>query len=176
MRSRSRGFALGLCLGALLLGSRCHERQPVAVADGPLRGSAPRQLVDFRVGAPSLTPRPLGKAPEVKVYRTRYRQATEVAFNHKTHTKDLGLSCERCHHGEGCGRCHRRQERLMPVIESKAALHQSCVTCHQEMKAGPVTCEGCHRPPSPQAPRIVSGGAVAAPGAPAPSHPGASAP
>lgn len=151
MRSSSSRWPL--CFGAaLIVFAGCHERHPVAAADGPLLGRAPVQNVDFSQAVPSLAPKKLLKEPDKKIYRTRYRQSTEVLFDHKTHSKDYGIGCATCHHGEGCGRCHGRQERLVPVIESKAALHQSCVTCHQEMKSGPIACDDCHKAPGKPAP------------------------
>lgn len=72
-------------------------------------------------------------------------------------------NCSRCHHKynektkeifyvkgeeESCSYCHKdnRQENIRPIRE---ASHDSCVKCHQtlkakDIKAGPVSCEGCH--------------------------------
>ena len=84
---------------------------------------------------------------------------------HYRHVKANDNKCEKCHHQfdaqtkklfyaqgkEGaCLYCHgaRSEENR---ISNRAASHQACVVCHQELRsmhknAGPVQCAGCHDP------------------------------
>ncbi len=76
-----------------------------------------------------------------------------VEFNHKLHAEKL--DCTRCHHdfdahlnnrgGEGqpCDSCHQKKaEDSRPSL--KDAFHIQCITCHETLKRGPVTCGECH--------------------------------
>ncbi len=80
-------------------------------------------------------------------------QRPPVVFNHKLHAEKL--DCVRCHHdfdaflnnrgGEGqtCDSCHKRKaDHGLPSL--KDAFHFQCITCHETLKKGPVTCGECH--------------------------------
>lgn len=84
---------------------------------------------------------------------------------HFRHTKARENKCEQCHHEydkaaekriyvkgrEGsCRYCHGdvKVENRIPM---RAAAHEACITCHQNVKAtkqnsGPIDCGGCHDP------------------------------
>jgi len=76
-----------------------------------------------------------------------------VEFNHKLHAEKL--DCARCHHdfdafrnnrgGEGqtCDSCHKKKADD-GLLSLKDAFHFQCITCHQPLKKGPVTCGECH--------------------------------
>jgi len=77
-------------------------------------------------------------------------------FDHETHSQDLGLSCQDCHHmydeqsgGEpqACSACHMDTgDEDMPSLED--ACHKQCIGCHADMGSGPTTsnCNECHKP------------------------------
>ncbi|RJP73783.1 MAG: hypothetical protein C4524_13945 [Candidatus Zixiibacteriota bacterium] len=88
--------------------------------------------------------RRLRKAPEVKTYMTQYKDGTLVNFNHKDHAEGYGLECIQCHHVEACSDCHREKVVDIQVEESKVALHENCIGCHQEIESGPRKCDECH--------------------------------
>jgi hypothetical protein len=83
-----------------------------------------------------------------------------VRFMHSKHAVVI-KDCALCHHyrplGETtsetvrCSACH--QEPFQPDYPErlglKAAYHQQCLGCHQEMNKGPVDCAGCHRKNGP---------------------------
>jgi hypothetical protein len=91
------------------------------------------------------------------------RQKPPVKFSHQVH-EARGVACTQCHHDyqgkrnvwrEGqpvpkCDSCHG----LRPAARSldvKNAFHRQCKGCHlrvrqQGRQAGPVECQGCHRP------------------------------
>jgi hypothetical protein len=79
-----------------------------------------------------------------------------VRFMHAKHaavTKDCAL----CHHYRPldeaasetvrCSACHQEpfNQDHPERLGLKAAYHQQCMTCHQEMNQGPIDCAGCHR-------------------------------
>jgi hypothetical protein len=86
-----------------------------------------------------------------------------VRFSHLRHPKP-GIACETCHHDyqegrnlwregqpvEKCQACHG----LIPkagVLDAQEAFHRQCKGCHlakrkKRQPAGPIKCEGCHRP------------------------------
>jgi hypothetical protein len=79
-----------------------------------------------------------------------------VRFMHAKHavvTKDCAL----CHHYRPldeaatettrCSACHQEpfQKDHPERLGLKAAYHQQCMGCHQEMNKGPIDCAGCHR-------------------------------
>ena len=78
-----------------------------------------------------------------------------VRFMHTKHAADI-QDCALCHHFRPadpeakettrCSACH--QEPFNPQhpdrLGLKAAYHQRCMDCHQEMAKGPVDCIGCH--------------------------------
>ncbi len=78
-----------------------------------------------------------------------------IAFNHGSHTGDLGITCVTCHHTEKadfvsgtpsarCEACHKAEAE----ITFKDAMHKNCVICHINKTAEgltpPVECLGCH--------------------------------
>ena len=86
-----------------------------------------------------------------------------VQFSHRVH-EARGVACTQCHHDyqgrrnvwqQGqpvakCQACHglRPEARRLDV---KNAYHRQCKGCHlrlrqQGRQAGPITCQGCHRP------------------------------
>jgi hypothetical protein len=79
-----------------------------------------------------------------------------VRFMHAKHAVVI-KDCALCHHHRPleerasetvrCSACH--QEPFNPDhperLGLKAAYHQQCMGCHQQMNRGPVDCNGCHR-------------------------------
>lgn len=97
-------------------------------------------------------------SPLVNTFENLYGPAR---FMHSKHAASLGGDCALCHHAspEGsdagidrlsetvaCRTCH--QESFNPAhperIGLKAAYHQQCMGCHEEMNKGPINCVGCH--------------------------------
>jgi hypothetical protein len=91
------------------------------------------------------------------------RQKLPVKFSHRVH-EARGVACTKCHHDfqgrrnvwhEGqpvpkCQSCHglRPEARRLDV---KNGYHRQCKGCHLRLRqqgrpAGPVECQGCHRP------------------------------
>jgi len=77
--------------------------------------------------------------PDKKVWHSTYGGGTVVTLHHKNHTEIYGIDCASCHHAEGCGSCHAREERTTEVRHSEEALHGICNSCHAEM-----SCKQCH--------------------------------
>lgn len=91
---------------------------------------------------------------------------TPVRFKHSKHAAQL-KDCALCHHYRPldakaketirCSACH--QEPFRPEqperLGLKAAFHQQCTGCHQEMKKGPTDCLGCHRKNVPDHKELV---------------------
>jgi hypothetical protein len=108
----------------------------------------------------------LTEAPAVsllKVPEPGSRHKPPVPFSHRVH-EARGVACTQCHHDyqgrrnvwrQGqpvatCQACHglRPEARRLDV---KNAFHRQCKGCHlrlrqQGRQAGPITCQGCHRP------------------------------
>ena len=66
-----------------------------------------------------------------------------VIFSHSIHEK-AGLQCVTCHHKEGnderikqCAMCHKG-------TAGDETMHNLCINCHLERKAGPAQCQDCH--------------------------------
>jgi len=90
-----------------------------------------------------------------------------VRFMHGKHISVVDGDCSKCHHLRptdpelsetvACSACHQkafdpeRPER----IGLKAAYHIQCMTCHEEMKKGPVDCLGCHSRNAPDHEELV---------------------
>lgn len=84
------------------------------------------------------------------------RQYAPVRFMHSKHAAALQGDCATCHHYRpadpaadeivGCRSCHQQTvtEKDTERIGLKAAYHTQCMGCHERMKKGPVSCEGCH--------------------------------
>lgn len=92
-------------------------------------------------------------SPYVDTYERKY---TPVRFMHAKHAASLGGDCAACHHYRpedpnaqetvACRACHQ-DTQVGPDSERiglKAAYHMQCMNCHERMKEGPVSCEGCH--------------------------------
>jgi hypothetical protein len=79
-----------------------------------------------------------------------------VRFKHSKHAAQL-KDCALCHHHRPldakakettrCSACHQESFRVdQPErLGLKAAFHQQCTGCHQDMQKGPADCLGCHR-------------------------------
>jgi hypothetical protein len=91
------------------------------------------------------------------------RRKPPVQFSHRVH-QARGVACAQCHHDyqgkrnlwhegqpvEKCPACHglRPEARRLDV---KNAYHRQCKGCHLRLRqqgrpAGPIECQGCHRP------------------------------
>jgi hypothetical protein len=77
--------------------------------------------------------------PEKKVWSSAYGGGTVVTLHHRSHTEKYGIECAACHHAEGCGSCHGKQEKTAEVRHSEEALHAICNACHAKM-----SCDQCH--------------------------------
>ncbi len=82
-----------------------------------------------------------------------------VAFKHDEHNEMAGIEdCIECHHvydeagnrhddesseDQECSECHGAEGDEYPM-ELVRHFHMNCKGCHQEQKAGPVTCGTCH--------------------------------
>jgi len=89
-----------------------------------------------------------------------------VRFMHRKHAAEI-KDCAVCHHYRPldanakettrCSACH--QEAFQPGhperLGLKAAFHQQCTGCHQEMNKGPTDCLGCHRKNIPDHKELV---------------------
>jgi hypothetical protein len=110
--------------------------------------------------------------PEEPIRRMYKVTAGKVLFDHSAHTSDsgYGLSCFDCHHHPpndeaavmACGECHRATEdtasppercsdchdaeeiKDTKIPKRSDAFHDGCITCHQDIEAGPVECSACH--------------------------------
>ena len=109
----------------------------------------------------SLTEAPAVSLLKVPIPGSRHKPP--VQFSHRVH-EARGVACTQCHHDyqgrrnvwqQGqpvakCQACHglRPEARRLDV---KNAYHRQCKGCHlrlrqQGRQAGPITCQGCHRP------------------------------
>lgn len=93
------------------------------------------------------------ESPFVNTFEDSYGP---VRFMHSRHAADIHGDCATCHHYRpadpeasetvACKACH--QEAFDPEkqgrIGLKAAYHQQCMGCHEDMDQGPVACDGCH--------------------------------
>ena len=79
------------------------------------------------------------------IYQTEYNEGTQIVFNHEQHADGFGLECIECHHVESCNHCHRKDVGLVEVVESKVALHKSCLKCHEGMDVGHQERDECHQ-------------------------------
>lgn len=80
-----------------------------------------------------------------------------VRFMHSKHAASLNDNCAACHHYRpadpekpetvACRACHKESVNAEAPerLGLKAAYHQRCMGCHQEMDKGPTGCQGCHR-------------------------------
>jgi Class III cytochrome C family len=108
----------------------------------------------------------LTEAPAVSLLKVPVagsRRKPPVQFSHRVH-EARRVACTQCHHDyqgrrnvwqkgqpvEKCQACHglRPEARRLDV---KNAYHRQCKGCHlrlrqQGRQAGPITCQGCHRP------------------------------
>jgi hypothetical protein len=79
----------------------------------------------------------------------------KVAFDHSAH--EALADCNACHHlyedgvlsdydsaGTECSECHEVGQGPVPLV---IAYHRQCKGCHEDEKAGPVTCAQCHNVP-----------------------------
>jgi octaheme c-type cytochrome (tetrathionate reductase family) len=97
-------------------------------------------------------------SPLVNTFENLYGPAR---FMHSKHAASLNGDCALCHHAspEGadagtdrlsetvaCRSCHQEafNQAHPERIGLKAAYHQQCMGCHEEMNRGPVDCVGCH--------------------------------
>ncbi|MEW5724471.1 MAG: cytochrome c3 family protein [Thermodesulfobacteriota bacterium] len=85
-----------------------------------------------------------------------------VAFSHKKHSAEYGVTCAECHHKyeggqnvwkEGdavqkCGDCHQAEDTEAggaKVMKLQNAFHKNCKDCHKDKGKGPFKkCEECH--------------------------------
>ncbi len=132
-----------------------HQKYPyvseVLIEDLPIRQQRLRSLgIGFKDIKNSYI---LLDSPYVNTYENKYGP---VRFMHAKHAASLNGDCAACHHYRpadkkaeetvACRTCHqdaftqKDQER----IGLKAAYHMQCMDCHESMKQGPVSCEGCH--------------------------------
>ncbi len=93
------------------------------------------------------------ESPFVNTFEDKYGP---VRFMHSKHAASLKGDCAACHHYRpadtkaeetvACRTCHqeafRKQEKER--VGLKAAYHMQCMGCHEDMKKGPVSCDGCH--------------------------------
>jgi len=108
----------------------------------------------------------LTEAPAISLLKVTIpgsRPKPPVQFSHRVH-EARGVACTQCHHDyqgrrnvwqQGqpvakCQACHglRPEARRLDV---KNAYHRQCKGCHlrlqqQGRQAGPIKCQGCHRP------------------------------
>jgi hypothetical protein len=111
--------------------------------------------------AGSLTEPPATSLLRIPV--TGSRRKPPVKFSHRVH-EARRVACTQCHHDyqgrrniwhkgqpvEKCRACHGlRPEARRPDL--KNAHHRQCKGCHLRMRqqgqqAGPIECQGCHRP------------------------------
>jgi hypothetical protein len=96
-------------------------------------------------------------SPIIRKTEDHYRPVRFMHAKHAAVTKDCAL----CHHHRPldeaasetvrCSACHQEAfnkdhpERL----GLKAAYHQQCMGCYQQMNKGPIDCAGCHRKNAP---------------------------
>ncbi len=123
----------------------------VLMEDLPLRQQRLRKLgISFKDIKHSYI---LLNSPYVNSYDHKYGP---VRFMHSKHAASLEGDCAACHHYRpadpnaqemtACRSCHQEGsvEKGSERIGLKAAYHMQCMDCHEKMKRGPVSCEGCH--------------------------------
>jgi hypothetical protein len=93
-------------------------------------------------------------SPIIKAEYENYYQP--VRFMHGKHISLVDEDCSKCHHLRpadpetpetvACSSCHQKafDPDIPERVGLKAAYHLQCMTCHQDMKKGPVDCLGCH--------------------------------
>ena len=101
---------------------------------------------EVRIKKLSIEDRMNVQAPKIVVYKTQYKEGTQIRFDHTMHSVSYGLQCITCHHVEKCAHCHGTDTGAMMVEESKIALHETCMGCHRMMESGPRKCDDCHKP------------------------------
>ena len=91
-------------------------------------------------------------SPIIKKTEDHYGPVRFMHAKHATLTKD----CAVCHHLRskeeaasetlGCSACHQEafKDDHPDRLGLKAAYHQQCMGCHEQMTEGPVGCVGCH--------------------------------
>ena len=92
-------------------------------------------------------------SPYVDTFERKYGP---VRFMHSKHAAALDGDCAACHHYRpadpkasetvACRSCHQEPfaDPENGRVGLKAAYHMQCMNCHEDMKKGPVSCEGCH--------------------------------
>ena len=92
-------------------------------------------------------------SPLVDTFESKYGP---VRFMHGKHAAILDGDCAACHHFRpadpaaeetvACRACHQEAfaDPETGRVGLKAAYHMQCMNCHERMKKGPVSCEGCH--------------------------------
>ena len=102
-------------------------------------------------------------SPIIKRTEDRYGP---VRFMHSKHAAII-KDCALCHHFRPadesasetvrCSACHQEAFRQdhPERIGLKAAYHQQCMACHEEMAKGPVGCIGCHQKNAPDHKELV---------------------
>ena len=92
-------------------------------------------------------------SPYVNTYEDKYGP---VRFMHAKHSASLNSDCSLCHHYRpadakasetvACRSCHQEAFNAKGTerVGLKAAYHIQCMNCHESMKEGPVSCDGCH--------------------------------
>jgi len=112
-----------------------------------------QRLIDLGIGIKNLPATYfLLDSPIIRAEEDRYKP---VRFMHGKHAAVV-QDCSRCHHLRPeaedasetvrCSACH--QQSFNPKHPErpglKAAYHQQCMGCHEQMNKGPVDCKGCH--------------------------------
>jgi hypothetical protein len=105
------------------------------------------------------------ESPLVNTFEDSYGP---VRFMHSRHAADVRGDCATCHHYRpanpetaetvACKACHQKafDPEHPERIGLKAAYHQQCIGCHEDVEKGPVDCEGCHAKNVPDHERLVS--------------------
>ena len=81
--------------------------------------------------------------------------AGDVLFTHQVHAAEYDLDCAACHHNlddgdeeYNCSECHEPGGTADDDPMGRTdAMHAQCITCHDDMGAGPVECASCHATP-----------------------------
>lgn len=84
------------------------------------------------------SPYPKLEIPGKIVYQTKNKN-TKVTFLHGDHVKEFGISCETCHAGATCEKCHDRTRKKPPLTPG----HKVCSGCHDTKTK--TLCAKCHR-------------------------------
>lgn len=102
-------------------------------------------------------------SPIIKKLEDHYEP---VRFMHTKHAAQI-KDCALCHHYRPldesasettrCSACHQEpfKEDHPERLGLKAAYHQQCIDCHQEMDKGPIDCIGCHTKKVPDHTELV---------------------